>query len=241
MFHPLTIPSLLTAAMLASCPLLRAQDMVDLHSVTIDTNSNVTVVYSKNFATCAHLRFSNTTCTQYGALTHVANIFCTQGNMISVTMPSTAFVAGFGPGIPVFMVHGNNSGVRSACVTVGCDGAYGTGCAGAAGTPVLGSTNACPPAGSSLDLALTNGPPSSLAVLGFGLTQSTFPLFGCNLLIGAVQVTTVVPFDGTGAGSLSLPLPAGSGGATLALQAYVLDLGGPQGFSATNGLLVHVL
>ena len=236
----LSLTLLVAAVFLSGSPAL-AQDVVTLHSVTIGATNNVTVVYSKNFATCAHLRFSNATCTQYGPLTHVANIFCTQGNMVSVTMPSTAFVAGFGPGIPVFLVHGNNSNVRSACVTVAYDGAYGTGCAGAAGTPVLGATNAAPPAGGSLDLTVSNGPPGSLAVLGLGLTQLTFPLFGCNLLIGAVQGTVVVPFGGSGSGGFSLPLPLGSGGVSFTAQAFVLDIGGPQGFSATNGLLVQVL
>ena len=37
-----------------------------LHSVTIDASNDVTVVYSKNFATCAHMRFSDATCTQNG-------------------------------------------------------------------------------------------------------------------------------------------------------------------------------
>ncbi len=219
-----------------------AQDVVTLHSVTLDANDDVTVVYSKNFATCAHMRFNNASCTQAGALTHVQNHFCASGNMVAVTLPSTAFVAGFGPGISVFMVHGNNGGVASPCVTVGCEGGYGAGCAGTSGIPVLDAITECPPAGGSCDLLLTNGPPASLAVLGFGLTQGSFPLFGCNLLIGgALLGTVVVPFDGSGAGSLSLPLPPGSNGFTFTVQAFALDAGGPQGFSATNGLLVRVM
>lgn len=229
---------LLAVAFLSGSPV--AQDAVTLHSVTIHTNTNVTVVYSKNFATCAHLRFNNATCTQSGPLTHVANHFCTQGNMVSVTVPSTAFVAGFGPGIPVFLVHGNNPNVRSACVNVVCDGIYGTGCAGGTGIPSLTAIDACPPWGGSLDLTLGNGPPGSLAVLGLGLAQIVFPLFGCDLLIAGVQVTAIVPLNGSGVGNLSLLLPPGSGSFTFTMQAYVLDAAGPEGFSATNGLLVEI-
>lgn len=228
------------AAFLALAPAF-AQDVVSLHSVTLDANNSVTVVYSKNFATCAHLRFGNATCTQFGPLTHVANHFCAQGTMVAVTLPATAFVAGFGPGIPVFLVHGNNSSVLSACVTVVCDGVYGTGCAGTAGVPLLGAVDVCPPAGGSLDLDVTNGPPGSVAVLGFGLGQASIPLLGCNLLVGSVLGTTTLSLDAAGAGNFVLPLPVGSAGATFTVQSFALDLGGPQGFSATNGLLVRVL
>lgn len=217
-----------------------AQDVVSLHSVTIDAASNVTVVYSKNFATCAHMRFSNATCTQNGPLTHVNNLFCTPGSFVSVTVPMMSFVAGFGPGVPVYMVHGNNNGVFSACVDVGCNGAYGSGCAGTVGTPALAANDDCPPSGTTLDLTVSNGPPGSIAVLGFGLSQTSLPLFGCNLLINTIVSTVAVPFSGSGAGTLSFPLPIGSGGAVFTTQAFTLDGGGPQGFAATNGLLLRV-
>ncbi|MEO6596128.1 MAG: hypothetical protein ABIP94_15370 [Planctomycetota bacterium] len=239
MKHFSLLASFSTALFVVGAPAV-AQDMVALHSVTIAANNDVTVVYSKNFATCAHLRSSNAACTTYGPLTHVQNLFCTQGNMVSITQPSTAFTAGFGAGMSVFLVHGNNSTVRSACTTVTCSGTFGIGCAGTTGIPVLAATDACPPAGGSLDLTIANGAIGSLAVLGFGTTQFTFPLFGCNLLIGGLLVTGVVPLDIVGAGNLSLPLPLGSGGFSLTLQAFVLDTGGPQGFSATNGVLVLV-
>lgn len=227
------------ALVFASLP--RAQDVVTLHSVTLDASNNVTVVYSKNFATCAHMRFSNATCTQNGALTHVNNWFCTQGTNVSITLPSTAFVAGFGPGINVYMVHGNNSGVFSPCVTVGCIGTYGTGCAGVLGTPALSATSDCPASGTTVDFTIANGLPSSVAVLGFGFGQGSFPVLGCTLLLGSIVVTATVPFDGAGTGTFPLPLPPGSAGVNLNLQAYALDPTGPAGFTATNGLLIRVL
>lgn len=230
---------LLLPLVLAAAPAL-AQDVVTLHSVTIDGSNNVTVVYSKNFATCAHLRFSNAACTQLGALTHVQNIFCTQGVNVTVTRPLSAFVAGFGPNIPVFMVHGNNSNVRSACVTVGCEGSYGTGCAGASGAPTLAANNACPLAGSTVILGVGNGPATSVAFLGLGLTTANTPVLGCNLLIGTILVSAVLPLDAAGAGNFSLQLPPGTGGIAFTGQSFVLDPSGPQGFTATNGLLVRV-
>lgn len=237
---PLPVRRLCASLALATASLV-AQDVVTLHSVTIAANDDVTVVYSKNFATCAHMRFSNATCTQSGGLTHVANHFCAQGTNVSITLPSTAFLAGFGPGISVFLVHGNNPGVQSSCVTVDCDGVYGTGCAGATGVPVLDAVDACPPAGGQLDLDVSNGAVGSLAVLGFGLQQTSIPLFGCTLLLTPVLATTVVFLDGTGSGTFSLPLPPGIGGASITAQAFVLDTAGPQGFSATNGMLVRIL
>lgn len=218
-----------------------AQDVVTLHSVTVLANNDVTVVYSKNFVTCAHMRFNNATCTASGLLTHINNLFCTQGNQVSVTLPPTAFVAGFGPGSRVFMVHGNNSGVASPCVTVGCNGAYGIGCAGTAGVPVLDATDDCPPAGTTFSFAITNALPGSVAVLGLGFGQGNLPLLGCNLLLGSVVVTTLLPLDGNGAATFPFALPVNSTGVAFTSQAYVVDSGGPQGFSATNGLLIRVL
>jgi hypothetical protein len=235
-----TLRLALLAAALATAP-LAAQDVVTLHSVTLDASNNVTVVYSKNFATCAHMRFSNATCTQNGALTHVQNWFCTSGTNVSITLPSTAFVAGFGPGINVYMVHGNNSGVFSPCVAVGCIGTYGTGCAGVLGVPALTATSDCPAQGTTVAFTVANGLPGSVAVLGFGFGQGSFPVLGCTLLLGSLLVTATVPFDGTGAGTFPLPLPFGSAGVNLTLQAFALDPTGPQGFTATNGLLIRVL
>jgi hypothetical protein len=242
MLHLLPLPvRRLCASLALFASSLLAQDVVTLHSVTLDANDDVTVVYSKNFATCAHMRFNNASCTQSGALTHVANHFCAQGTNVSITLPSTAFVSGFGPGISVFMVHGNNPGVQSPCVTVECDGVFGIGCAGATGVPVLDSVNACPPAGGQLDLDVSNAAAGSLAVLGFGLGQTSIPLFGCTLLLNPVLATTVVVLDGSGNGTFVLPLPPGTTGASITAQAFVLDAAGPQGFSATNGLLVRIL
>jgi hypothetical protein len=236
--HPLVVATLVLA--LAGAPAL-AQDVVTLHSVTVLANNDVTVVYSKNFLTCAHMRFNNSTCTQSGNLTHVNNLFCTMGNQVSVTLPPTAFVAGFGPGIPVFMVHGNNSGVASPCITVGCNGTYGTGCAGTVGTPALDSTDDCPRPGTMFSLSITSALPGSFAVLGLGFGQGSTPLLGCNLLLGSVQTTEFLLLDGSGSAGATYSVPLTITGVQLTTQAYAFDPGGPQSFSATNGLLIRVL
>ena len=161
--------------------------------------------------------------------------------MVSVTLPPTAFVAGFGPGIPVLLVHGNNSGVRSACVNVLCDGVYGLGCAGALGVPRLSTPNACPTAGATLDLSVTNGPVGTLAAFGLGFGQGSAPLLGCTLLVASLHATIFVVLDGSGASSLPVALPPGSTGVSFTAQGFVLDGSGPQGFTATNGVVVQVM
>lgn len=233
--RPLLLPLLWLLA--AALP---AQDFVALHSVTILPGAQVRVVWSKNFATCAHLRFSNAACTQQGALTHTANWFCASGSQVQITLPASAFVAGFGPGSRVYMVHGNNSGIASACVTVGCDGSYGAGCAGAGGAPVL-DANCCPPAGTTMAFAVTNAVPLGFGVLGFGLGSTNLPFLGCTLLVDPVLALANLPFDASGAWSFLLPLPPAASGAFVHAQAYVLDGSGPQGFTATNGVHVTVL
>lgn len=228
----------LLAALAVHAP---AQDVVTLHSVTFLANGNVTVVYSKNFATCAHLRSSNPSCTQNGPLVHVANLFCTSGNQVTVTLPTSSFTAGFGPGQPVYLVHGNNSSVRSPCVTVGCNGAYGVGCAGAAGVPVLAASSDCPAAGSTLNLGVSGAVPAGVGVMGFGIGQASAPVLGCQLLLGSVIGTTAMFFDAAGAAAVPFPLPAGSGGVQFTVQAFTIDAGGPQGFGATAARLIRVL
>ncbi|MBL8756568.1 MAG: hypothetical protein JNK15_24955 [Planctomycetes bacterium] len=230
-------PLLLLALSASLCP---AQDVVTLHGVTISATNQVTVVYSKNFATCAHMRFSNATCTQTGGLTHAANMFCAQGSFVGVTVPAASFLAGFGIGTNVFLVHGNNGGVASACIAVAYDGAYGTGCAGTLGAPALDSSDEAAPAGTTCTFALQNGLPGSVAVLGLGLGQASIPVLGCDLLLGSVLGTVAIPFDGSGAGSFPFPLPLGSTGIEFTAQAFALDPSGPQGFTASNGLLVKV-
>lgn len=235
MRHPL---SLVVAAGLAVS--VSAQDAVTLHSVTVRADDTVTVVYSKNFATCAHMRFSSATCGPSGVMTHTNNLFCAQGTNVSVTVPATAFVAGFEVGDPVYMVHGNNGGIASPCVVVGYDGAYGVGCAGANGVPSLTTNGDAPLAGTAVDFTIGNGVPASIAVLGFALDQVSVPVIGCTLLIFPVLGVVSVPFDAAGSGTFVFPTPVSAVGVQFTVQAFALDVAGPQGFSATVGREIHV-
>lgn len=88
-----------------------AQDSVELHSVSI-SNGQVRVEYSKNFVTCAHLYRDST-----NSITHVQNLFCPSGEHVVITEPESAFRI-LTVGETVRLQHGNNSGIRSASVTV---------------------------------------------------------------------------------------------------------------------------
>lgn len=217
-----------------------AQDAVTLHSVTVRADDTVAVVYSKNFATCAHMRFGNATCSQIGVMTHTQNLFCTQGTNVTVVVPASAFVAGFDVGDPVYMVHGNNSSVASPCVPVGYDGAYGVGCAGTSGVPSLTTNGDAPLAGTAVAFTIGNGVPASIAVLGFATDQVSVPVIGCTLLIFPVLGVVSVPFDAAGSGTFVFPTPASAVGVQFAVQAFALDPAGPQGFSATVGREIRV-
>lgn len=230
--------SLVVAA--ATAAFAPTQDVVTLHSVTVRADDTVAVVYSKNFATCAHMRFGNATCTQTGAMTHAQNLFCAQGTNVTVTVAQSSFVAAFGPGSRVYMVHGNNSAVASPCIDVAYDGAYGIGCAGTAGVPSLTTNGDAPLAGTTIDFTIGNGVPASIAVLGFATDQVAVPVIGCTLLIFPVLGIVSVPFDAAGSGAFVFPTPASAVGVRFSVQAFALDPAGPQGFSATVGREIHV-
>ena len=77
-------------------------------------------------------------------------------------------------------------------------------------------------------------------MFGFGFGRAQAPLFGCDLLVGSLPTTLFVLLDGNGDASLSTSLPRGIGGAMFNAQVFAIDAGAPQGFSATNGIEVHV-
>ncbi len=85
---------------------------VDLHTVRVAPRGDVVVVYSKGFATCAHLLTPNR------QITHAQNIFCTQANQVAGVFARTAFNANLVVGNPVQLCNGNNYGQCSAQVIV---------------------------------------------------------------------------------------------------------------------------
>jgi len=81
-----------------------AQDSIQFHNIKID-GDNLVVSYSKNFATCAHLKKSN------HSLVHTNNFFCQQGNNIEITQPLSKFTVFEGQ--ELMLCHGNNGNICS--------------------------------------------------------------------------------------------------------------------------------
>lgn len=130
---------------------------------------------------------------------------------------------------------------------VRCDGALGAITPGAAWTdlggaldgtlpaPTLsGSGTLCP--ATTATLSLSGALPAASAFLVLGLTELDAPFKGGTLVPNPDVVIAGLP---TGAGGFDIPLPwpaAPTSGLVLAWQVWVVDAGGPVGFSASNGL-----
>ena len=80
------------------------------------------------------------------------------------------------------------------------------------------------------------------ALLLLGATQAAIPVgFGCTLNVQPVYpAITAFPLAGSGPGNGSLsafgPIPAGTTGASVATQIFVIDPGAISGFSSSKGL-----
>ena len=92
--------------------------VVTLHSLTID-DGDFTVVYTKNFPTCAHLK------TPDFANVHIQNYYCQQGSNAAVTQPLSAFT-GVEAGVQLKLCHGNDSRICSELITVSAPGFVAT-------------------------------------------------------------------------------------------------------------------
>jgi WD40 repeat protein len=129
-----------------------------------------------------------------------------------------------------------------------CDGSiesYGAGTAGSGGFVPDLDLGGCASPGGTLSIAIHDALGGSQAVLLMGLTQASVPLKGGTLLVGSLLPTFVVlPLGGAGAGNGSIELqallPPNTPVASLALQAWVVDPGGPKGFAASQGVLLGI-
>jgi hypothetical protein len=88
---------------------------VTLQSVVVSGNQ-ATVTYSKDFATCAHLRLVSN-----GSLVHAQNWFCTSGTNVAISVALTGFNAGFQLGAQVILCHGNNYNICGGPVAITVD------------------------------------------------------------------------------------------------------------------------
>lgn len=124
-----------------------------------------------------------------------------------------------------------------------CDGAvtlFGEGCAAQGGAVPALDLLGCPDAGNPVLLEITDAPPSSLALLLFGLSEASVPAAGdCTLLVGQLlPLQLAVPLTASGSTSIPLTIPTLAAPVTTTLQAFVADPASPWGYADTNGLTV---
>jgi hypothetical protein len=109
--------------------------------------------------------------------------------------------------------------------------------AGSNGLPALSGKGTLAPH-SPVTLALSSAKPSSTAALFIGLSAINAPFKGGTLIPDADVLITGLPVSGAGTLSLASNWPTGlPPGLSLWFQEWIVDAAGPQGFSATNGLL----
>ncbi len=182
---------------------------VTLHGVYVYPDGTVVVRYTKDFATCAHLKLLN------GTLVHAQNFFCATGNEILVTQPLTSFTAGFGVGTQVRLCHGNLGSICSAPFSVtaaALDGTPSSLVSSVGGTQ--GFTLDAGPAFAGLPYLLAGS--VSGAVPGFpvgGLIVPLNPDFYFSLTIDfpntAPLANSLGLLDASGRSSATLTLPPG--------------------------------
>lgn len=197
---------------------LEAQ-VVTLQSVVVN-GGQATVTYSKDFATCAHLKLLN------GTLVHSQNVFCTQGTNVVVNVPLSGFNSFFALGIQVMLCHGNNGSICSSPVTVTVDPAF------VASPPTIslaaGGTQTLSIAGSPLAAGFTYLIAGSLSGTSPGVSVFQFfvPLNPDDWFAFTVANPNTPPLSGfqglldaagTGAATLTLPpgLPPALAGITV--------------------------
>jgi hypothetical protein len=125
---------------------------------------------------------------------------------------------------------------------------YGHGCAGTGGIVPKITLGGCPTPGGDVTLKIGNAAPQTLAVVFVGTTTAAIPLDGdCLLHVSPIALALAVPLGGTaglpGSGGLEVAtaLPASAPlGATITLQALIVDSANPFGYAATNGLAMTI-
>lgn len=88
-----------------------AQPTVILHSASI-SNARLTLVYSKNFDTCAHVYG------RQGLIDHRINFICGTGDNLSATASFADMGVSFTAGQEIKICHGNNGNICSGFVTI---------------------------------------------------------------------------------------------------------------------------
>jgi len=126
------------------------------------------------------------------------------------------------------------------CPNPGTATQYGSGLMGSGGfTPKLDAAGDLI-YGGEISLDVTDGLGKTHGFLYIGLGSANIPILGGNLLVFPVQYTASIQLDGNagvpGDGAYSLHTNAFVHGASLYLQAFMVDTGSPKNVSMTNGL-----
>ncbi|MBI4881334.1 MAG: hypothetical protein HY812_16990 [Planctomycetes bacterium] len=132
---------------------------------------------------------------------------------------------------------------RLALNDCGCGyiSSIGTGCAGTGGLTPRFDVNGCAKSGGVVNFAVRDGLPSSLAIMFIGVTQVALPMDGgCVLYLNPLPTIIGLPLDANGEIAFPALIPAIASGFTVYTQAFVQDLGVPQGFSNTNGIKLEI-
>jgi ELWxxDGT repeat protein len=159
-------------------------------------------------------------------------------------------VLGSNPGVPVLagslLFFAANDGTVSnelwAMVSMACSVPFGTGCPGTGGiVPRISGVGQPTVGNAAYAMQVTQGFPSSSAVLAFNLFPGELPLGGgCTFYVQLLGVQVyVTPTDGMGQGSVTLPVPGTP--LVIGVQAFgqfgVVDpMGAFSGISMTSGL-----
>lgn len=116
-------------------------------------------------------------------------------------------------------------------------------------TPGCGSDLLLCPSGPSVQnyndyrVVCTGTDPNALTFWGFSLNAlaAPLPLLGIDVWIHPTNLILIGnTSNGLGSSSINVPIPTGVGGFTFATQCMVLDACGPQGFTASDALVVVV-
>lgn len=146
-------------------------------------------------------------------------------------------------GAPSLDGNGDSSRFWVFLKTCGGHAEYGESCPSSQGQhPILQMEGLATPFG-ELTIDIINGLPDSSAFIFFGLGHASIPLAGgCTLNISPVLPIMVGPLalGSTGSRSFSAQVPGGTPTGIATLQAFVADPALPWGYSATNGVSVHI-
>lgn len=117
----------------------------------------------------------------------------------------------------------------------------GVGCVGSNGLVPNLDLGGCLVNGSNVTLSIANGQPLAMGAILFGLSKgdAQIGITDCTLNIGGLfGPPLLLPLDGTGSLSLTVPVAGVPSGATFSMQAFLQDLAAPSGlgFTVTNGL-----